>query len=174
LVNFIKEKDFLPSTNTNAIIIGGYTMEKKSTILILGLFTVLIAVFATSASAWHCTDTDQSKPIQNRTTHKYGPWGNNGLLGGSALGWMASSVALPEGCTGAWNNANCTDYCKGTDLVEFYCTDRPYVNGETVITSAVYKNSAQCNEVPEFTSFPIATLGIAGAVVGFLFLRKRK
>jgi hypothetical protein len=151
-------------------------MNKLTTFVV---FAVTFLALSMGASAWHCEDTDQAKPAWNSTSHMYGPWGDNTALGGNTSGWLssqsASSIApvLPTGCTGTSSNAKCTDYCDGTTLREFYCSDRPRNPMETVIFWHDYENSKACNEVPEFGTIA-AGLALVGAVLGFAIVRKRK
>jgi hypothetical protein len=136
----------------------------------IGIFALVFVALSLSASAWHCTDTDQTQPSWNG--HGYGPWGDNGLLGGNTSGWL-NSGPLPQGCTGSWDNAKCSDFCSGKTLTEFYCNDRPGHPGETIIVAHNYEQSTQCgsHEVPEFTTIGAIVL-LAG--IGLFVYIKRK
>jgi hypothetical protein len=120
-------------------------MKMNKTILV-SFFALFILAF--SVSAWHCTDTDASKPKQVTTVYGtvgYGIWGDNGLLNGTAAGWSADGKA-PEGCTGTQGNYKCIDHCDGSTLVEYYCGDWVHNVSKTV---KVCKNETyqDCNWV---------------------------
>lgn len=90
----------------------------KKTIFIIFLALIILSF---NVSAWHCSDTDAKTPTV--VHNAYGTWGDNGLLGGTTIGWGADSTA-PLGCTGTQGKYNCVDKCDGTTLVEYYCGDR--------------------------------------------------
>ena len=143
---------------------------------------MIIMIFALSFSvtAWHCVDTDETKPPF--INGSYGPWGDNGLLGGNSSGYLDWNVPLPDGCTGTridkngkfyYKNVVCPDSCSEFTLIEFYCDDMPGEYKSTIIKWKYYENSGECGyeEVPEFGLIG-ATLVIAGAL-GFLIFRKK-
>jgi len=138
----------------------------KKTVFI-SILALLVLTF--SVSAWHCTDTDQAVP--KPVNYLYGTWGDNGLLGGTTLGWTDNGNA-PAGCTGTQGNYVCQDQCNGNTLVEYYCGDRPSNPSETVIFSKNYKDSTQC--IPQTPEFGVIAGGVAliGALGIFVFLRK--
>jgi hypothetical protein len=168
-------------------------------LVLLSLFAFVFIVASSSASAWHCTDTDQKVPTPHN--YIYGLWGDNGLLNGTTSGW--SNGTVPIGCTGTQGNFVCPDTCDGTTLREYFCGDRPATNesyqsctnkwsiqqhkwikvcetkwhmvshkGETIIFWKNYFNSNECNQVPEFGVVlgGVALVGAAGAV---LVIRKK-
>jgi hypothetical protein len=127
------------------------------------LFVTLLAliILSFSVSAWHCTDTDASKPA--KVGNIYPPWGDNQLLNGTTAGWGATNTA-PLGCTGTQGNYVCKDKCDGTTLIEYSCIARVGHGSETIITFKNYENSVQCGyeEVPEFGVVAGAIALIAG------------
>jgi len=146
---------------------------------ILLIFVMMFAL-AFSVSAWHCADTDQAQP--QLVNGVFGPWGDNGLLGGTSTGFLNKDVALPDGCTGTkvlktgyfyYKNVVCQDKCDGTTLVEYYCDDRPGVLGDEVMFWNKYDDSTECGyeEVPEF-GLVAAGLAMIGALGIFAFTRK--
>jgi hypothetical protein len=143
------------------------------------LMVIMVFALAFSVSAWHCVDSDTSQPI--KVNGVYGPWGDDGFLGGTSTGYLDRDVPLPDGCTGTkhWSNGHyyyssvvCDDTCDGTTLIEYYCDDRPRHNGETVMFWNTYENSEECGyEVPEF-GVVAAGVAMIGALGIFLFKRK--
>jgi hypothetical protein len=146
----------------------------KNKFAIIGLFVVALIALSFSVSAWHCLDSEQVKPPKNWTSMTYGPWGDNGVLGGETWGYYNRGVVLPEGCTQTGSyQAECADICIEGTLREFYCTDRPRYTWETIIQWTDYENSNECssNEVPEFGAIGAAIV-VVGAL-GFLIFRKK-
>ncbi|MEM4260754.1 MAG: hypothetical protein QXG00_05950 [Candidatus Woesearchaeota archaeon] len=137
-----------------------------------GVFSLVFLAFTVSASAWYCVDSDQNQPLWNRTSHRYGPWGDDGFIGGNSTGWMNTDTP-PEGCTRTgYFQAKCSDVCIGTRLREFYCSDKPNSPWHTVIFWHDYENSDQCYQVPEFGTIA-AGLGIIGSIAGVIIIRRR-
>lgn len=149
------------------LLAGGEATMKK---LLVVLAMVLLSV--APAFAWHCVDTDQSRPGWNGTG--YGTWGDNNELNGTTYGWYDKGVVLPEGCemTGPYQGS-CEDVCLDFTLREFVCTDRPEYPGETVIQWIDKSNSPACGyeEVPEFGAF--AAVGVL-ALAGLFIYNKRR
>lgn len=146
---------------------------------IIAIFMLFI-ISLSFVSAWHCADTDQARPP--KVNGHFGPWGDDGLLGGTSTGFLDKNVELPDGCTGTkiingnsfyYKNVVCADKCDGTTLVEYYCDDRPGYPGETVMYWNEYADSEECgyNEVPEFGTVA-AGLALIGSLGIFAFTRR--